>query len=317
MPPVAHFDAASLDKLLDRQSGVISRQQARGCQLTESAIKHRIRPGGPWQSLLPGIYLTKQGSASQRQRTVAAWLYAERALAVTGPAALSWYSLPAPRSEAVDLLVPLNCQRRDAQFARLHRTSVPAECVRQGIVGYASPARAIADTVRQLGDFSDVRATVAGGVQRGKVTIVDLSRELDRGPMRGSANLRAALAEVADGIRSAAEGDLRSLIKRHHVPEPVYNARLYVDGDLLAITDAYWQEVGLAAEVDSREWHLSPADWEQTLARSARLTAHGILVLHLPPSRIRKAGREVAAQIQAGLDAGRGRPLPRIEMRPS
>lgn len=314
MGRLSQFDSAALQRITDRQCGVLSREQALACALTVGAIRHRIRPGGPWQVVLPTIYCTRQGPLTARQRAVAAWLYAGTPTAITGPATLSWYSLPGPRSDAVDVLVPLNCKRADTQFVRLHRTSVPTKCVREGIVSYATPARAIADTVRQLGDFSEVRAVVAGGVQRGKVTVEQLGVELANGPVRESAKLRAALAEVADGIRSAAEGDLHALVERYHLPKPVYNARLFVDGELLAITDAYWEDAGLAAEVDSREWHLSPADWEKTLARGARLTAHGILVLHLPPSRIRAAGREVAAQIQGGLDAGRGRPLPRVEV---
>ncbi len=95
------------------------------------------------------------------------------------------------------------------------------------------------------------------------------------------------LAEVADGVRSNAEGDLRALMKRASLPAPMFNANLYVGDEFLASPDAWWRELGVAAEVDSKEWHLSPEDWEQTLARHARMTAQGILVLHFPPSKIR------------------------------
>lgn len=33
------------------------------------------------------------------------------------------------------------------------------------------------------------------------------------------------------------------------------------------------------------------------------MSAHGIILLHYPPSRIRRAGREVAAEIRAALAA--------------
>lgn len=317
MGRLSRFDSAQLDRLIDRQSGVVSRRQAAACGLSPKALRYRIRPGGPWQSALPGVYLTGTGQPTTKQRTIAAWLYAGKPIAITGPAALRWYSLHGPVSDAIDVLVPLDCRRTDASYARLHRTSVPTECAREGVLRYASPARAIADTVRDLADFRDVRATVASGVQRRKASIEELGQELDRGPVQRSSNLRAALAEVADGVRSVAEGDLKGLVKHQHLPEPVYNARLYVDGELLAIADAYWEEAGLAAEIDSREWHFSPADWEETLARSARMTARGILVLHFPPGRIRKAGLEVAAEIRNGWEAGRGRPLPAVKVRPS
>jgi very-short-patch-repair endonuclease len=317
MGRLSHFDAGALTRLLDRQSGVISRSQAVACAMTERALRHRIRSDGPWQTVLPGVYLASQGVLTTRQRVTAAYLYAGKAIAITGPAALAWYSLPSVRSEAVDVLVPLSCQRKDARFARLHRTSIVPDCGREGVVRYASPQRAVADTVRQLAEFSEVRAVVAGGVQRGKITVADLARELEAGQIQGSARLRAALAEVADGVRSAAEGDLHALIKREQLPVPMYNARLYVDGRLLAITDAWWPEAGVAAEVDSREWHLSPADWERTLIRDARMTEQGILVLRFTPRRIRTAGREVAHQIRAALVASGGRPLPQIVARPA
>src|ERR1700722_9001193 len=105
-------------------------------------------------------------------------------------------------------------------------------------------------------------------------------------------------------------GDLHTLIRRERLPVPMFNARLFAGDELLAVADAWWQEACLAAEVDSRQWHLSPEDWEKTLARHTRMTAHGILVLHYPPRRIRAAGPEIAAEIRAALESSRGRVLP-------
>lgn len=317
MGRLSQFDTAALARLLSRQSSVVSRSQAAACAMTEGAIRHRIQPDGPWQTLLPGVYLTTSGVPTAKQRVTAAYLYAGQAIAVTGPAALAWYSLPSVRTDEVDVLVPLGCERKDARFARLHRTQVVPDCGREGVVRYASPPRAVADTVRRLTSFGDVRAVVAGGVQRGKITVADLARELDTGPTRGSAHLRAALAEVADGVRSAAEGDLHGLVKRERLPEPLYNPRLFVGDQFLAVPDAWWPQAGLAVEVDSREWHLSPADWDRTLARGARMTEQGILVLRFTPRRIRTAGREVASQIRSVLNAPTARPLPQITARPA
>jgi hypothetical protein len=80
-------------------------------------------------------------------------------------------------------------------------------------VSYTPLDRAIADAVRQFTDMSEVRDLVASAVQRGKVDIWQLARELDLGPSQGSARLRLALAEVSDGVRSVAENDLRMIIR--------------------------------------------------------------------------------------------------------
>jgi very-short-patch-repair endonuclease len=87
----------------------------------------------------------------------------------------------------------------------------------------------------------------------------------------------------------------------------MFNARLYAGKVFIAVVDAWWPEAGVAAEVDSRAWHLLPEDWEHDLQRHARMSSHGIIVLHFPPSRIRTDPAGVAADIKAALAAGQGR----------
>jgi hypothetical protein len=57
-------------------------------------------------------------------------------------------------------------------------------------------------------------------VQRGRCTVAELASELSAAPIRGSAMFRSVLAEVAEGIRSAAEADLRDLIRTARLPRP-------------------------------------------------------------------------------------------------
>ena len=45
----------SLARLLSRQYSVISLTQAKGLGLSMSTVHYRIRPGGPWQQVLPGV----------------------------------------------------------------------------------------------------------------------------------------------------------------------------------------------------------------------------------------------------------------------
>lgn len=154
----------------------------------------------------------------------------------------------------------------------------------------------------------EVRALVADAVQQRTCTIQQLVTELRAGPSQGSGALRAALAEAAAGIASVAEADLRKLIKSSGLPEPLYNPLLYVGSDFLAKPDAWWPDAGVAGEVDSREWHLSPELWERTLARHARMSAQGIFVLHFTPRRIRSDPAGVVSELRSTLDAGRRRP---------
>jgi hypothetical protein len=312
MPKLTKYDVALLESTLSKQCGVISREQAALCALTPGAVRHRLRPGGPWQVVLPGVYVVGGGALTNKQRSAAAFLHAGQPLAVTGLAALTWHGIPCPATEIVDVLVPADCRRVSTGFARLHRTARRSESgFRDGVVKYATPSRAVADAARQLATMSEVRAVVAASVQRGKVAIWQLEEELQAGPRPGSVQLRRALAEVAEGVRSVAEADLRTLVKRARLPDPLYNPRLFVGSGFLACPDAWWPEAGVALEVESKAYHLSPADWEKTMARQARMVAQGILVLAVPPQRLKTEGWKVAREIRSALEQSRG-PLPHI-----
>jgi hypothetical protein len=293
------------------QRNVLSRAQAESLGFTPDGIRHRIRPGGPWQRLLPGAYLTATGEPSWEQRAIAAMLYAGQESVITGLAALRGLDIRAPQTELVDVLVPASHRGTSHDFAVLHRTNrMPSSQVRDLALQFAPPPRAIADAVRGLADVADVRAVVAGAVQRRKCHIADLAAELEAGPIRGSARLRAVLAEVADGVRSAAEAEFRELIVSSSLPVPIFNPVLLLDGQFLAQPDAWWPEAGVAAEVDSREWHLLPEHWEITMTRGRRMAAAGIIHLHFSPREMQTDPDGLIVQIQDALR--RGRPLPGI-----
>src|SRR5215813_1287628 len=135
-----------------------------------------------------------------------------------------------------------------------------------------------------------------------------------RGPL--PTLFRAALAEVARGTRSAPEAELLDLIKRGRLPLPLFNPRLYVGNEFLARPDAWWPDIGVAVEVDSREWHLSPESWERTMRRHDLMTAAGILVLHFTPRQIREEPDQVIATIRAALASRRGTTVPLIRTLP-
>ncbi len=237
---------------------------------------------------------------------------------ITGLAALRRQGVRVPQSELVDVLVPATAQRQSTDFVRVHRTTrMPQRPWIDDGLRWAPIARAVGDASRGRIDLRDVRAIVADAVQRRKCTAEQLTSELLAGPKQGSYALRTAIEEVIDGVRSATEGDLRTLIKRGRVPEAMYNARLYVGSEFLAQPDAYWPEAGVAGEVDSREWHLSPEGWANTLARHARMSAQGIFVLHFTPARLRADAAQVLAEIKSTIEAGKQRPRLKIRAFPA
>ena len=302
------LDAKSLDKVLDQQKLVITRAQALALGVSASDLHRRAQADGRWQRILPGVYLAVTGTPTPDQRDIAALLYAGHGSTLTGTSALRHHGLSAPSTGVLDVIVPAPRQRQNAGFVVIHRTfRLPDQVCYQGPLQFALPARAVADAARMTDDLAKVRAVVAWAVQTRRCTVDQLVDELWSGPVQGSALLRTALSEVARGVRSVPEADLMSLIVRGELPMPLFNPRLFLGDKLLAVPDAWWPDTGLIVEVDSREWHLSPQSWEQTMRRHARLTALGILVLHFSPRHIRDEPGEVLDTIRAALSSRGGR----------
>lgn len=314
----AGADGVDLAATLQEQDNVISRQQVLAGGLTQAALTHRIRPGGPWKRLLPGIYLAQTGRPTAAQKEIAALLHAGPGGVLTGPAALRLLGITSAEPELFDVLVPVNQGPASVSFVAIHRTARMPRYIQQGARSYAMPARALADTARAMTDLREVRALIAGAIQRGDSSLGVLTIELREGGRPGSGLLRQVLGEAADGVRSVVEGEFRDLIKRARLPAPMFNASLYAaDGGFIAVVDAWWPDAGVAAEVDSRQWHLRPADWERTMGRHDLLISHGILVLHFSPAQIREEPATVVANVADALSAGRQRPALTITARPA
>jgi hypothetical protein len=307
MTASTRIDQDTLARTLDQQLHVITREQAAAAGLTKHALQHRLRLEGPWRVLLPGVYLAATGSPTFIQQEMAAILYAGPASMITGLAAVRQHHIRGPATEFVDVLIPASRKHRDTTFVRVHRTThLPTRAWQVGPLRYALPARAVADAVRDLTSLRDVRAMVADAVQRRTCTVQDLAEELSKGPNRGSMLFREALTDVADGIRSAAEGDLKDLLAKSGLPMPLFNASIYdAQGTFIAKPDAWWPKYGVAVEVESHEWHLSPHDHTRTLERQRRMGKYGIVVLPFTPKEIRTQPARVLAEIRDALRSGR------------
>ena len=314
----AATDHEALRRVLRDQEAVISRAEALGCGMTLSQLRYWIRPGGPWQRLLPGVYLAATGTPTRVQTEIAAMRYAGPGSVLTGTASLRRHGIRVPEGKALTVLIPGGRVRAGWSFVRVWPTTrMPEFVLADGAVRFTRAARAVADASRELGSLREVRAVTAAAVQRQCCRLADLSEELAHAPMRRSAWLRQALAEVADGVRSVAEGDLRDLIIGAQLPHPMFNPRLYLGRAFLAKPDAWWPAAGVAVEVNSREWHLSPEDWERTEARHARMGACGIILLPFTPRQIRTDPASVTARIKSALRAGQGRPALAVRTRPA
>ena len=313
----APSDTAAVNTLIRSQDQVVAHRQLVELGFPERTIRNRTAPGGPWQRILPRTYLAQTGPPSPRQLGRAALLYgapdSPSGAVLTGNAALELYGLRRlPRQHRVHVLVPPETQRATTGHVVIERTTrMPAQVVRSGLA-CAPFIRALIDSARDSTHIDEVRAMMAEAVQRRFCTPHQILDEVRDGPVRRSQLARTVALEIADGVRSPAEGWLREAFARFRVPPPRWNTILRdaTTGQIIAIPDALWANRCVIAEVDSRDYHLSPEDWNRTQERHTMLTVLGFAVLHFAPTRIKADPEAVCAETMTALMANAARRWP-------
>src|SRR5215469_221518 len=251
------------------------------------------------------------GTLTADQRQVAALLYAGPGAVLTGAWAVRRHRLDCAGGNDVEILVPEDSRVKGHGYMRVQRTKrMPERDFSTGVIQFAPLVRAVGDAARTMRRIEDVRALVSGAVQSGRdCSLDDLIAEVKAGPSAGSALFRVALAELGEGIRSEAERDLKVRIDRSDLDKPMYNARLYLpDGTFLAMVDTWWQRAGVAGEVDSRQYHMTAADYAATVARHNRIEATGIAMLHFLPTDIKANWPTIYANLRDAISQGKKKP---------
>jgi hypothetical protein len=294
---------------------VVRTRDLRAHGVSPGTITRRTRPGGPWRPLMPAIVLLHNGPPTRDDMRRAALLHAGPGAVLTGSDALELHGMKRmpPPTGLIHVLVPAGRRRVGAGKLLVERTDrLPVAAPGQWPLPPIE--RAALDLARRTRDRDVVRAVLAEVVQRGRTTPARLVAELEAGSDRGTALPREVLTAVSDGIRSVAEAEARELLRRSNLPQPMWNARV-VDarnGRFIAVADAWFDEFALAWEIDSYEFHLSPADYERTLERRAAMTAVGITVVAHSPKQVVDQGAKVLAALAGNLNQAARRPRPPV-----
>jgi hypothetical protein len=283
--------------------------------LPESTVYERCRDGGPWQLLAPGIVLMATGHPTEEQLVAAALLHGGPEAMITGLHACRRHGVRRGPSlpTTLHILVPHARQVRNTDLMHVERTHRLPRPLRRAGIPLAPPPRAVSDAVRRIRSGRDIAELVSDAVQRGLCTAAQISAELDGGGRRGTATPRRVLLDVSAGVRSAAESDARKLWHRSGLPEPWWNAKVYdAAGGLLGIADAWWDDVALAWEINSYEWHLAPEHYAREQEKLARFAVLGVAVLPTLPSKLRGRPDEVLSELRMAHDAAASRPRPPV-----
>ncbi|THA37167.1 hypothetical protein [Streptomyces sp. A1547] len=303
-----------------RQFNLATRHQLVSAGVPDGTITSRTRPGGPWQRLLPRVYLLQTGPPDHRQRALAAVLYAAEPAAdplsgdtavLTGGAALALLGIRDVPHAPADVLVRAPRRLTGTPEVRPLATARWPRTIAVSGIPSTRPVRAAADFAARTEDPDRIRSTLAHVVQSGWCHPQDLHAELRAARLLTRPAIRAAASELVAGVRSIAEALARDTLTATDLPTPLWNARLYTpDGSFLASPDAYWPDEGVALEIDSAEYHYTRDAWHATLLRRLRLESHGILVVSATPSMIRDTPPQVIAAVRTLLALAATRPTP-------
>ncbi|RBM18039.1 hypothetical protein DI005_20405 [Prauserella sp. PE36] len=296
--------------------GVVRAAVLQEAELQRSTVYRRCLPGGPWQRLLPGIILMQSSAPTDEQLAVAALLYGGPDSLLTGVEACWRHGLRVGdlRDRRLHLLVPHKHKLLSSGFVIVERTHrMPLPVFRAGLP-LAPTRRAALDAARLLRAEEPAAKLLIEAMQRGSCTVDELSEELEQGGQRGSAIPRRLLKEIAQ-LRSVAELHARHLVRKLSVGPTHWNASLYGPaGQYVGCPDAWWDDVGLAWEIDSVDFHFSRFDYARTLQRNTKYAAAGVTVVQTLPSRLLHEPGGVLAELEAAYRAAAARPRPPVRV---
>ncbi|HET6703622.1 hypothetical protein [Amycolatopsis sp.] len=297
--------------------GVITVAQLEELGVPSRTSYRRCRPGRPWQRLLPGVLLLRTGTPTRRQLLESALLYGGDEAVVTGLESCRRQGLrrEARPGEPIHLLLPAHLKTSSSGYVLVERTIRMPTPIEVDELPLAPVARAVLDECRRLTERAPTRALLAEVVQQLKADPVELSAELEKGSDRGSALPREVLREIGKGARSPAEAEAMALCRRTGLPDPVWNTELHDErGRYIATPDAWWDDVALAWEIDSFEFHFGQPGYAATLLRNNRYAAAGVSVVQTVPSRLRNEPRAVADELVRAYRAAANRPRPPVAL---
>lgn len=297
--------------------GVIRAATLEGLDVPQRTTYRQCLPGGRWRHLLPGIVLLDRSEPTRRQRIEAVLMHVNHHGLITGYHAARSYGLrKAVDPGFVHVLVPHDHKPTSVRFATVERTRFfPKAVVRDGIP-LAPPARAILDGLRRVRELDPVRALLIEAVQSGVCSLSDLHDELKNGSQRGTAVPRRVLSEIDQDIRSVAEADTLKIWQRAGLPAVLRNVTILdADGQYVGMPDSWCDQLGLAWEIDSYEFHFSKADYAKTLQRNSRYTAAGITFVQTLPTRLRTEPDLVIDELRAAAAVARRNPRPSVVIR--
>lgn len=289
----------TMEGVLRKQAGVISRHQALAAGLSSDQVDRR-QAGGLWVALYPHVYVAVDREHTDETRIRGVGLWAGQPSTISGLAAAWWHGLwPDPPTQ-VEITVPAGRRLKPPPGVRLRRRDL-AEADRVGIrdLWLTALPLTVLEAAVALGERGPELLDRA--LQR-RVRFDSLYRAHCRNAgRRGSTAAGRLLAAAADRAASAAERKLIAIMRAAHLDGWTLHCR--VGGYEL---DVAFPNILVGIEVDGWAWHHNQDRFVGDRRRQNALVLAGWTILRFTWHDLTQCPDRVVAEIRAAMIAKNG-----------
>jgi hypothetical protein len=261
--------------LLQSQSSVISREQARDAGFTQKAIEWQLR-SGTWQRLHRGAYATFTGDLSREAKLWAVVLRVGPGAVLSHETAAEVHRLTDEQSTRIHVSVP--AERRPGQHGIIRGVVIHrSRClVPEWQPPWQLPRTTVEDTVLDLisaaRTFDDAYGWISAAIGRRLTTPERIGTALAaRSRMRWRGWVTAALHDATDGVHSPLERNYVHGVERAHgLPAARRQARRR-HGSKTRYLDNLYEQYGVCVELDGTTAHPAEGRWRDTRRDNASL----------------------------------------------
>ena len=298
----------AMESLASRQDGVISRQQAVSCGLSNRQIDHHL-VSGSLVRLDHCVFVLNSSAESWRRRLRAALLSRPVAYAAGRSAGLL-HEFDGFRPGRPEIIVPFAGNAR-SPLARVIRSRRFDEITTKTVAGFE--ATSVAETILTLAATNPpatIERLVDSQLAAKKLDVIDFDPIFERmayARVRGLPSLKRIVKardhKAYEPPTSVLEHHLYRLLKKKELPE--YSRQVpFSFEQRKATVDAYIPEWKLIVEADGRRWHTRQADFERDRERDNAAASAGLVVVRFT---YRMLTKERDACLKTLVETGRWR----------
>src|SRR5580700_513472 len=291
--------------LLDAQSGIADRAQARHAGFSKRAVRHRLE-SGQWRRMHHGVYVTFTGKVQREQRLWAALRRAGPGAMLSHETAAEVHRIIDKPSALIHITVPTSRrpgQHRPIRGVVIHRSdqSRPAR-----LPEWELPRTRIEDTVLDLvaaaKTFDGAYGWISCALSAQRVTVQGLRGAMaERSRIRWRTWLTEALADADEGAYFPLERRYaRDVERAHGLPRAQRQARRTIGGRT-HYKDNWYAEYRVCVELDGPTYHRDEQVQMDKRRDNLNLAVDTALTYRFGPVDVTERACESAAMVAATL----------------